>query len=104
MMERKTSTIRYIVTGEAIIKDVGELTFAEPVRFTYRVTDRYTLMLDYDPLGIHIVGRTWRDMFMRLEEKMNVLLEENRMDSYFTGEEAQFRGRAQAMIRHRKEE
>lgn len=104
MMERRTTTTRYIVTGDAIIKDVGELTFAEPVRFKYHVTDRYSLLLDYDELNIHICGRTWRDLFRRLEEAMNALLENNRMDTYLAGEQAQFRDRVQAMIRHRVEE
>ena len=73
--ERTTSPLRYLVEGEAVIKDVGRMTFTEPVTFHYKVTGGFNLLLDYEPLDIHLCSSSWSRMFQELEREMEGLLD-----------------------------
>lgn len=73
--ERTTSPLRYLVEGEAVIKDVGRMTFTEPVTFQYKVTEGFNLLLDYEPLDIHLCSSSWSRMFQELEREMERLLD-----------------------------
>ena len=65
--ERVTTPLRYLVEGEAVIKDVGRMTFTEPITFQYKVTEGFNLLLDYEPLGIQLCSSSWSRMFQELE-------------------------------------
>ena len=91
--ERVTTPLRYLVEGEAVIKDVGRMTFTEPITFQYRVTEGFNLLLDYEPLGIHLCSSSWTRMFQELEREMMRLLD--------TGPEVELGMKARKMIHHR---
>ena len=73
--ERTTTPLRCPVEGEAVIKEVGKMTFTEPITFKYRVTEGFNLLLDYEPLGIHLCSSSWTRMFQELEREMEGLLD-----------------------------
>lgn len=91
--ERTTTPLRCPVEGEAVIKEVGKMTFTEPITFKYRVTEGFNLLLDYEPLGIHLCSSSWTRMFQELEGEMMRLLD--------AGPEAELGMKARKMIRYR---